>query len=453
MPKPRNDKLRALLSEAELSGTALAHRVNRLAAAQGHTTRYDRTSVAHWVAGSQPRRDIAELVAQVLTARCRRLVTAEDTGLSAEPPGPGRILQERDPVTRLLGICRMEADAVRRVEIHQAPYRLVPVPSPRPAGAPRASYRTGWNGLPPQRAERASGDVIQTVADLSAQYGGAHARTMLAAYVADDIGPLLTGLVTSPGEHRAALRRASQAACLLGRMSADCRYEGLAQQYYSCSADLAETAGDQETRVIALRHMAVQAMALGHNEQAELRIRNAMQNADGLGSGAVRSFLSSGQAVINANAGRSEDALSDLRLAQEQHERMKGPPGLFTSYSRAALLYQQGRVLLTLGYPADAAKALERSLDSRPRGQVRARALTHAQLADALLGLGHVDAACRHWHGFLRLHPLVRSPLTLQTLTGLRTAFGPYRSIPKVARLMESSNSEVQCPGGGDHGV
>ncbi|MEU5115981.1 hypothetical protein AB0G64_31300 [Streptomyces longwoodensis] len=83
-PRRRNEALAHLLAEAQLTSAELARRVNRLAAAHGVQLRYDRTSVARWLAGSRPRDFVVQLVAKVLTRRTGRLVAATETGLLRE---------------------------------------------------------------------------------------------------------------------------------------------------------------------------------------------------------------------------------------------------------------------------------------------------------------------------------------------------------------------------------
>ena len=86
-----NDRLAALLREADWTNGELAHAVNTLGAAEGLSLRYDRTSVAHWLSGTRPRPPVPDLVAAALTQRTGRLVIAEDTGFFPQA-------YERDPL-------------------------------------------------------------------------------------------------------------------------------------------------------------------------------------------------------------------------------------------------------------------------------------------------------------------------------------------------------------------
>src|SRR2546430_2707751 len=84
-----NQALRRLLDQAGWSGARLAREVNSLGAEQGTALHYDRTSVAHWLAGSRPRPPVPSLVAEALSRRLGSPVRPQDTGLTAPGQDPG----------------------------------------------------------------------------------------------------------------------------------------------------------------------------------------------------------------------------------------------------------------------------------------------------------------------------------------------------------------------------
>ncbi|MFD7512563.1 hypothetical protein ACFV5N_24940, partial [Streptomyces sp. NPDC059853] len=53
-----NHQLRALLREAGWTQQELARAVNTLGTETGTPLRYDRTAVAHWLSGTQPRHPV-----------------------------------------------------------------------------------------------------------------------------------------------------------------------------------------------------------------------------------------------------------------------------------------------------------------------------------------------------------------------------------------------------------
>src|SRR5919206_2359178 len=84
--KQRNHWLSEVIEESGSSHAGLARRVNQLGAEQGLDLRYDKTSVARWINGQQPRGVVPGLLAEVLSRRLHRPVTVEDLGMSESSP-------------------------------------------------------------------------------------------------------------------------------------------------------------------------------------------------------------------------------------------------------------------------------------------------------------------------------------------------------------------------------
>ncbi|MDG4865914.1 helix-turn-helix domain-containing protein, partial [Streptomyces sp. T-3] len=77
-----NDRLRALMAEAGLSGAELARVVNALGAELGFSVSYDRSTVSHWLTGTRPRPPAGQLLAGVFSRRLERAVGGFELGLS-----------------------------------------------------------------------------------------------------------------------------------------------------------------------------------------------------------------------------------------------------------------------------------------------------------------------------------------------------------------------------------
>ncbi|MGP4115458.1 hypothetical protein ACTWP5_31745, partial [Streptomyces sp. 4N509B] len=82
-PRSDNRRLRELLHEAGWTQEALARAVNALGEEIGAHLRYDRTAVAHWLAGTRPRPPVPQLAAEALTRRLGRVVTVAAAGFAA----------------------------------------------------------------------------------------------------------------------------------------------------------------------------------------------------------------------------------------------------------------------------------------------------------------------------------------------------------------------------------
>ncbi|MEV7678863.1 hypothetical protein AB0O64_09965 [Streptomyces sp. NPDC088341] len=451
-----NPRLAALLNEAHWSPGELARAVNELGAAQGLQLRYDRTSVAHWLTGSRPRPPIPVLVASALSRRSGRLVTEEETGLAQPQQDAGDSFPGDGPQTggvmdRLTALARADADPTRRALLAGSAYDLAAATAPAWSPVPSATARYGATGSRAAGPRAASGDVqrllwmVHVFADLMERHGGAHARSALTAYLAEDTSRLLAA-PARPALRRDLFTGAAQLTHLLARMSMDAGYPSLAQHYFGTALGLAHEAGDRRLFAITLRAMSLQAMFLGFHEHARGLAEAAVDTAGPRTDRATRAFLLSQRALTHAHAQQRHRAMSDLAAAQSQHDRATGPPGPFTSYPRAGLDYQRGRTLLALGDTAQATQALTVAAEGRREDRHRSSALSRARLADTLLAMGHLEESCTHWHVFLDHYPSLRSAAADQALRRLRGSLRGFRHQPHAAAVLHRARGLAFLP-------
>ncbi|MFJ1643806.1 tol-pal system YbgF family protein [Streptomyces sp. NPDC088258] len=447
-----NHRLAALLGEAGWSAAELARAVNGLGAAQGLPLRYDRTSVAHWLAGSRPRSPVPTLVASAFSRRSGRLITAEETGLAhygADDPLPPHQSRRDDVLDRLTALCRADTDPTRRIPLAGSAYSLVAATAPawgggRPVGAAPARV--------PALVPRATAAdlrrmqwMILAFADLMERHGGAHARTALTIYVADDTGGVLAAPAL-PSLRRELFTGAGQLTHLLGRMSMDAGHQGLAQHYFTASLELAREGDDRRLYAITLRAMSLQALHLGFVQHAWQLADAAVDTAGPRTDPSTRAFLLSQRGLTHAHARRRREAVKDLASAEAQHDRASGPAGPFTLYPRAGLDYQRGRALLALGDPVQAARALETAAGARAGDRHRSSALTRARLAETLLAQGRLEESCVHWDVFLDHYPYLRSATADRALRQLRTSLRGFRHQPHAAAVLRRARSLTPRP-------
>ncbi|RMI46239.1 tetratricopeptide repeat protein [Streptomyces triticirhizae] len=421
-----NHRLRALLTEAGWTQEALARSVNILGAEIGSTLRYDRTAVAHWLSGTQPRHPVPQLAAEALSRRIGRAITPEAAGF-ADVASEGPPI---DPVTGFTALCRSDADAARRVPLHQRPYRVADAVVPHPPQGP-ARFR----GLG-QRAEetKALHDAVEFFATSIDSHGGRHARSALSAYLADDVVPLL-GSRQTPRMRAELLVLASRLAFLLARMYEDGLLHGVAQRYYNYAQRLAGESGDRTAWSVVLRAMSAQAQRLGHLPSALQLAEAAQQGAHGAPP-AHQAYVGTQLAVVLARSGDRREALAVLGRAERAAEQAGGAGAPFDSYPTAALHFQTAGVLEALGDLPGALGALRRSAVERSPSDLRGRALTQARFGQLLLRAGRLDEACAAWSGFLDGRERLRSGDAEQALRAMRQALHPYRNRRQTAELL-----------------
>lgn len=448
-----NHRLAALLLESNCSPDELARAVNALGPARKLALRYDRTTVAHWLTGSRPRPPVPDLVAEALSRRCDRPVTAQETGLTRELD-TRTVLdlelrlsphKEIDPVRRLLALCREDADPARRSFRGAGTYSLAALELP--AWVKSASRQPPQIGGPATSADVETLDaVIQVFASLTQTHGGAHARSALVAYLADDAAQMLTAPAPE-SLHRRLLTGCAQLTHLLAAMTCESGYQRLGQHYFHTALGLAREADDRTTYSVTLRAMSLQASRLGHLRQAAELVEGAVGVAGPHSPPAVRSFLLTQRAVTHATSGHARLTLADLTEAERYHDQSSSLVGPFVGYPRAGLDYQRAQALHALGRPADALEAIRDAAHRSPTLH-RPYALTEARLAEILLDVGYLEEACMHWHTFLDHRPHLRSIQVDQALMILRQRLRSFPHQPDAMAVAERARHATKSAPG-----
>ncbi|MFJ1788274.1 hypothetical protein ACIOML_28710 [Streptomyces anulatus] len=390
MPKgTRNTRLAALQQEAQWTNGELAREVNRLGTLHGLHLSYDRTAVAHWLSGSRPRPPVPALVAEVLSRRLGRLVTPEWTGLA--PHQPAVPSSYTNPILALAEFAVADADAGRRSD----PLRLFSAQEIEAelSTAARLRLRTSDSrrSSTALRLEHLSSFFFEHVQ----RYGGLTLGSAVARYIADEAPRLLVvrSTETDRPEVLIALARLSY---VQAAIAADSGRPGPAQSYYQHALSLAHRAGSRSDYVITLRALATLADSIGESVLSLKLTGRAIEIAGAKAAPTLRSFLYSGHALALARTGDRPAALRALATAMRVHQDDRQATSPFDTYAEASLQFQRALTLKALGARADYLQALLDSLRKRPADHHKALAITHSQIAIALLHAGHWDQALPH---------------------------------------------------------
>ncbi|MFD9824435.1 hypothetical protein [Streptomyces violascens] len=278
-------------------------------------------------------------------------------------------------------------------------------------------------------------EMVDSFSSLRERYGGSHARTSLVSYLADDANRIL--MIRRPAPARANIvANVAKLTHLLAKMTTDAGYHGLAYQYYLDAMQLAQESRNPSLQAIVLRSMATQANKLGHYQYA-LKLAEASADAAAINSlPAVQAYVLAGRAVLYAAGRQHKLAEVDLVKADSLHKDTNGGGGPYAEYPRAALEYQLAQALLARHDYDAAIKALHDSIRHRALDQHRALAITLASLAETLLRVGHLEAACAQWDLFLRHLPYARIPVTNACLATLHTSLRPHRNNQQAAVVL-----------------
>ncbi|MFE3186263.1 hypothetical protein ACFXKR_36180 [Streptomyces violascens] len=431
-----NQALRCLLAEAGWSGARLAREINRAATENGLETHYDRTAVGHWLAGTRPRRPAAELAAEVLSRHLGRTVTPGETDLvaAAAEGRPAAAPWREDAVEHLerLGAFRERCDLTLL-----GAYSLAALTVPN--WSTRTTLALG-TAQPRQRSAAHDIDDARTMLALfsrhDASFGGGQVRRALSGYLATTLAPWLRR-DTSPRLRRDLVTVAGQLAYLCAFAHFDSNLHNQAQQYYLVGLSLAQHAGDRVGYALGLRGLSVQAHALGHIRHADRLAAQAVSVGTPHAPDHQRAFLLGQLAVTQAGLGAADAAGRYLVLAEKSLEKARTGDTPIGAFNQASLALQRAAVATELGDRHRAAQALAISLRHRPPTESRSRLISLADLAEAQLGLGHLDRACLTWSAFLDLYPTVSSARLHQRLRSLHALLRPHRAYRPAMLLTE----------------
>ncbi|WP_230396388.1 tetratricopeptide repeat protein [Streptomyces blattellae] len=444
-PRTPNQALRALLAETGWSGAQLARAVNALGAVQGTVLRYDRSSVAHWLAGSRPHHPVPSLVAEVLSRRLGRPVQVHDTGLirpgqwdsgAGGPPVEGSAVERLDDVLR---------DIDRRGVALMGAYSLAALAVPHgPPAAGRAPLSAFDASMPPGMEQVASArQLLALFSRGDAAFGAGAVREPLRRYLSATLLPWLRSDMR-PAVRRELFTVAAQLTYLCAFTHFDMNHHAAAQRLYLTSVELAREAGDMIGHALALRGLSVQAHALGHFTEALDLAEHAVRTGARHAPPHQRAFLH-GQLAV-AQAGRGDPhPIRQLTLAERCLERSSSRSSPVGAFHPGSLALQHAAVARSHGDHRAAARALDASLRHRPADERRSRGLSLAELAETQLAIGHMEQACRTWHEFLDVHPVIHSARADDRLRILTARLRPYATNPAAAALLRRAGA---LPGG-----
>ncbi|RAJ41865.1 hypothetical protein K353_02976 [Kitasatospora sp. SolWspMP-SS2h] len=431
-----NVALRGCMAEAGWNGPALAAALQKVARESGFSVGYDRTTVAHWLSGTQPRPPGPQLLEEAFARRLGRPVSRSELGLqpteqsAAEEP-------ETDPTDALTGLRLLhswpnsgepqdEAFQPPLFQVRMLPSPRSPVrPAPAAESAPRPPLVPAGRRPGPERVGARQVEAVREMTAFGARhydgYGGAIARSLLLGYLRDHVLPWAKS-PAGGARHRELLVAASQLVRLVGRTYTDDNRHGEAQRHYRLAYQLAAEAQDGQARAMALRDQSTQAGALGHQAYAARLADAAAEHLPPDAAPGVRAFVLAQQAVAAARLRQAAEALRHLEGAQQWAGRATAEGGPHR-YPEPALLYQAAQVHRSLRATDLSLSYLRASLRARPAGEHRTIGVSLLQLAHLELDAGNIHQARRAYTSFRERQDALRSPATTLQLSRLESRF------------------------------
>ncbi|ARQ70156.1 transcriptional regulator [Streptomyces marincola] len=406
-----NERLLSLIREAACSNAGLARRVNMCAAERGLDFRYDKTSVARWIRGQQPRGRAPDVVAEALGRKLGRPVTVDEIGM-----GSARQLTSSVGLHFAAGLAESVEQAaelwhsdVTRRESGEGPSAYASGGS-HVAPAALVEPSRDWLITPADtEVARSSGprvggsDVAAVVAttaalvDLDRRWGAGHVRPVVVHYLDSVVAGLLGG---SYGEAvgRELFGAAARLTELAGYMAVDTGLPGLAQRYYIQALRLAQAAGDRGfggyVLAAGMSHLAA---ALGNPREVIQLARAAQEGTRGRVTPRAEALFLAAEARGHAQLGDRSACLraaSDATAALDRAGGTDEEPAWIAHFDAAYLADELAHCHRDLGQGREAQKRAAEALAGHPESRARRRAIGLLVLATGQLQDGELAQAC-----------------------------------------------------------
>jgi hypothetical protein len=488
-----NEKLGTVLALAGISNAGLARRVNDLGAQRGLTLRYDKTSVARWVAkGMVPQGAAPHLIAAAIGAKLGRPVPLHEIGLADAGPAPevglafprdvGEAVRSATDLYRLDlagrrggGIWQSLAGSFA-VSAYTTPASrwLITPADPSVAREPSAAQASV---LGPEAAPGAVGGQPgrpgpDTASDVSllrvghsdvtklreaardarrwdSKYGGGDWRSsMVPECLRVDATPLLLGSY-SDEVGRALFGASAELTRLAGWMAFDTGQQEAAQRYYIQALRLARAAADVPLGGYVLASMSLQATYRGFADEGVDLAQAAVERNRGLATARTMSFFRLVEARAHAKAGDAPAAGAALRAAESWLERSRtgdSDPAWLGFYSYDRFAADAAECYRDLKAPRQARRFTEQALSKPTDEFVRSHGLRLVVSAVAELESGNLDAACAAGTRAVEVAGRISSARTTEYVRDLLHRLEPYGDEPRVAELRERARPLLVTP-------
>lgn len=442
-----NERLQTLIQEAACSNAGLARRVNMVGAERGLDLRYDKTSVARWLRGQQPRGRAPGIIAEALGRKLGRTVTIDEigmangknlasgVGLQYAPTAAGAVEQVcelwRSDVGRRDLLTGSAVAASALVE----PSRDWLISGPDAQVERTAGARVGMSDVEAVRAMTAA------LTDLDHRFGSGHVRPVLVHYLNSVVSGLLSGAYREQVGRQlfGAVARLTE---LGGYMAVDTGQPGLAQRYYIQALRLAQAAGDRAyggyVLAASMSHLAAQ---LGNPREIAQLARAAQEGARGQVTPRAQAMFYAAEARGHALLGdaRTCHAVSGRAVAAlEQADPDTGDdPAWIAHFDAGYLADELAHCHRDLGQAHEAARRAKEALAALPETRARRRGIALVLLASAQVQQREVERACHTGTRAMELLSAVRSSRGAEYLDDLQQRLTPYGEEPAVREFGE----------------
>ncbi|GAA1986369.1 MFS transporter [Kitasatospora viridis] len=466
-----NERLGALLAQAQISNAGLARRVNDLGAQRGLTLRYDKTSVARWVSkGMVPQGPVPHLIATAIGGKLGRPVPLDEIGLGGTDPAPELGLafprEVPDAVRSATDLWRVDLELRRGAgggrwsdalagTFSAAAYTtpvsrwLINPADSTVAREESAAVRPGGRGRVGQSDAAKLREAAQEARRWDSKYGGGDWRSsMVPECLRQEAAPLLLASY-SDAVGRALFGATAELTRLAGWMAFDTGQHEAAQRYYIQALRLARAAADVPLGGYVLASMSLQACYRGFAEEAVDLAQAALERNRGLATNRTMSFFHLVEARAQAKAGNSAACGAALAAAEGALERSRAgdpDPAWIDFYAYDRLAADAAECFRDLGMPAKVRQFTQEALARPTEGFVRSHGLRLVVSAMAEAEAGNLDAAVEAGGRAVEVAGRISSQRSREYVLEMLRRLEPFQGEQRVRELTERARAVLTAP-------
>ncbi|MBV9026036.1 MAG: MFS transporter [Streptomycetaceae bacterium] len=454
-----NEKLGTMLSLAGISNAGLARRVNDLGAQRGLTLRYDKTSVARWVAkGMVPQGAAPYLIAAAIGSKLGRPVPLHEIGLADADPAPEVGLafprEVSEAVKAATDLWRLDLAGRRDFLTGSFAVTAYATPTSRwlitPADGSVAREPTDGSSIKVGHSDVTKlREAAEDARRWDSKYGGGDWRSgMVPECLRVEAAPLLLGSY-SDNVGRALFGATAELTRLAGWMAFDTGQQEASQRYYIQALRLARAAADVPLGGYVLASMSLQAIYRGFADEGVDLAQAAIERNRGLATARTMSFFHLVEARAHAKAGEQGACGASLSAADSWLERARDgdlDPSWLDFYSYERLAADAAECYSDLRIPRQVRRFTETALSHPTEDFVRSHGLRLVVSAVAELESGNLDAACEAGTRAVEVAGRISSARTTEYVRDLLHRLEAYGDEPRVAELRERARPLLTAP-------
>ncbi|MFG2820175.1 tetratricopeptide repeat protein [Kitasatospora sp. NPDC048365] len=436
-----NSALAGVIAEAECTYVSLAREVRAVAAEAGESLATAPSAIAYWVSGGTPTGRTSGFLAEALSRKARRKVTAAEIGLGSEETGEA---MSADPLASAADLGRAMMQSRRDFLAAAFATAAVGLPLTYDHEAVAATLRAARTG------GRVGADEISTVRHITGVFtaaderlGGGHGLSTVTTYLTDTVVPMLQGSYPSDSVRRDAYGAAAELAYLAAWKYHDLGREGVAQRYYLLGYQLACESDPTGHGAWMMRALAHQALNLNQPAYCVELAEESLRRASGKVDRQTEALLLITSARAYGATGQGEKAAQALLAAESAASDTSAPAATFTAATGPVAATVASHTAKTLSELRDhrAAEQHHRAaLAGRdPEAYRRIHALTLGNLAFAVAAQRRHDEAVVLWGRSLDFMDGVTSDRHTKDLKKIRSTMATWqrRGIPGAADLAQ----------------